>query len=255
MKSDHQSEPGSPVGAPPPNGNATTARPSILQRVKQSFFESIGDIVFGMEDGTVSIFGLVFGVAASTNNSAAVLLAGATGAIAAAVSMMAGTYLDVESARDRARARLAHEHGEIQQDPQAEAQEATHRLQAAGFSEQDTHAIVSILRRTPHALLQFESAFELELGSATKQQPLVKALWMFGADVIAAFIPVLPFAFFPIASARIISVVVTTILLVLLGVGRGLIGHQNVIRTTLETVGIAAAAALAGVLIGRLITG
>ena len=63
---------------------------------------SIGAIVFGMEDGTVSIFGLVLGVAASATNSQTVLLAGATGAISAAVSMMAGTYLDVSTERDQA---------------------------------------------------------------------------------------------------------------------------------------------------------
>ena len=53
---------------------------------------ALGSVVFGMEDGTVSIFGLVFGVAASATNSQTVLLAGATGAVSAAVSMMAGTY-------------------------------------------------------------------------------------------------------------------------------------------------------------------
>ena len=47
---------------------------SFAARVKQSFYDSIGDIVFGMEDGTVSIFGLVFGLAASVNSSAEVLL-------------------------------------------------------------------------------------------------------------------------------------------------------------------------------------
>ncbi len=50
-----------------------------------------------MEDGTVSIFGLVFGVAAAAPDSHAVFLAGGTGAVAAAVSMTAGTFLDVES--------------------------------------------------------------------------------------------------------------------------------------------------------------
>ena len=82
---------------------------SLLQRIGKSFYDSIGDIVFGMEDGTVSIFGLVFGVASSTTSSSVVLLAGATGAISAAVSMMAGTFLDVESTNDRAKAQLAQE--------------------------------------------------------------------------------------------------------------------------------------------------
>jgi len=87
---------------------------SLLQRIGKSFSDSIGDIVFGMEDGTVSIFGLVFGVASSTSSSSAVLLAGATGAIAAAVSMMAGTFLDVESTNDQAKVQLAQVQTEIE---------------------------------------------------------------------------------------------------------------------------------------------
>ena len=43
----------------------------------RSFIASVGSIVFGMEDGTVSIFGPVFGVATAAPDSHAVLLAGA----------------------------------------------------------------------------------------------------------------------------------------------------------------------------------
>jgi len=69
---------------------------SILSELKRSLIESAGTIVFGMEDGTVSIFGLIFGVAATTTSSHAVLIARAAGAAAAAVSM-AGAFLDAES--------------------------------------------------------------------------------------------------------------------------------------------------------------
>ena len=46
-------------------------------------------------------------------SSSVVLLAGATGAISAAVSMMAGTFLDIESPNDQAKAQLAREQPEI----------------------------------------------------------------------------------------------------------------------------------------------
>jgi hypothetical protein len=49
---------------------------SFGQRVWQSFMAALGAIVFGMEDGTVSIFGLVFGVAASAANSQTEVLHG-----------------------------------------------------------------------------------------------------------------------------------------------------------------------------------
>src|SRR5271155_5261628 len=80
---------------------------SIAQRLRNSFINSAGTVVFGMEDGTVSIFGLIFGVAATTTDSKTVLIAGASGAVAAAVSMMAGAYLDVETPRDEIDAKHA----------------------------------------------------------------------------------------------------------------------------------------------------
>ncbi len=73
---------------------------STLRRLHASLIKSAGTVVFGMEDGTVSIFGLIFGVAATTSSTATVVIAGATGAVAAAVSMMAGVYLDAETTRD-----------------------------------------------------------------------------------------------------------------------------------------------------------
>jgi hypothetical protein len=45
-----------------------------LRRLRNSVVNSAGTIVFGMEDGTVSIFGLIFGVAATTTSTKTVLI-------------------------------------------------------------------------------------------------------------------------------------------------------------------------------------
>ena len=226
---------------------------SFVGAVKASFVESIGDIVFGMEDGTVSIFGLVFGVAASASNSQTVLLAGATGAAAAAVSMMAGTYLDVETARGQARAQLAQKRAEIAHEPEKEAKEFDERLTGAGFNPQERGTIMSALRRMPDTWLRLESDV-MQLGPLEKRNPLVQSLWMFAADLLAAAIPVIPFAFLSLGPARRTSVAITGLLLVLLGIGRAKVARTNLLLTILETVGIAAAAAVAGFLIGKLVT-
>ncbi len=232
----------------------STAGKSVLQAIGKSFSDSIGDIVFGMEDGTVSIFGLVFGVASSTTSSSVVLLAGATGAIAAAVSMMAGTFLDVESTNDQAKAKLAHEQTEIETNLEGEKQEVKDRLRTAGFNDQDTTAIVDALARHPKTFLQVEAVSELQVGDLEQKNPFVQSAWMFISDLFAASVPVIPFAFLPLGTARLVSLIITAMLLLLLGVGRGLVGHRNVVLTALETLGIATAAALAGFLIGKLVT-
>jgi vacuolar iron transporter family protein len=227
---------------------------SLLQRIWQSFQSALGPIVFGMEDGTVSIFGLVFGVAASASNSQAVLLAGATGAISAAVSMMAGTYLDVSTERDRAQAAIATEQDKIDKRPDQEAREVRDRFLHAGFTPADAETVTAIIQRTPGAMIKNEIAFDLGLNASADQNPWVQSIWMFAADLFAALVPVLPFAFLPLASARTDSLVVTATLLLVLGVGRGIIGNKNVLVTALQTLAIAAAAGAAGLAVGSLIS-
>jgi len=236
---------------------ATTAasESSLAQKVKDSLLASAGNIVFGMEDGTVSIFGLVFGVAASAPSSHAVLLAGATGAAAAAVSMMAGTYLDVSTANDRAKSEQERKQQDIEQHTAREAQKVDERLSVAGFTPAERTAIVNALEAHPATWLQLASAVELDVGEGAQQSPLVQSLWMFVADLLAASIPVIPFVFLPLGPARQLSVIMTFCLLVLLGIGRARVAQTRLIPTILQTVGIATAAAVAGLLVGKLVAG
>lgn len=218
----------------------------LTQRIANSFRASFGDIVFGMEDGTVSIFGLVFGVAASTTDTRTVLVAGMTGAIAAAVSMMAGAYLDAETALDQAR---NHAEGI---DP---AVVADARIRSALVGRGVPHDAVDELNALGRRYPQLPRALHLAYDANDAQQqasPLAHATWMFLADLVAALVPVLPFALLPMNEARYASIVFTAAVLVLLGIGRARIGKRRVLSTTLQTLGIAAAAGVAGVLVGNL---
>ena len=221
--------------------------------VRRSFLNSVGSIVFGMEDGTVSIFGLVFGVAASAPDSRAVLLAGGTGAVAAAVSMMAGTFLDVESTNDQAAARLADEKARFDANPGQENQAIHGRLVSAGFSDSDAETVTGIVGKHPGAGVKIAAAVNPGSGDATRQSPLVQSAWMFFTDLFAASVRVIPFAVFSLATARIVSPAVTFTLLVLLGAGRAKVGRRRLLPTVVQTVGIAAAAAMAGAGVGKLI--
>src|SRR5665647_3566473 len=50
----------------------------VRRNLRESLRGSAGDVVYGMEDGAVSIFGLVLGVAVGAQSGSAVFLAGAT---------------------------------------------------------------------------------------------------------------------------------------------------------------------------------
>lgn len=231
-----------------------SSAPSVVQRLRSSLVASIGDVAFGMEDGAVSIAGLVFGVAASTQDSKIVVLAGATGAIAGAVSMMAGTYLDVHSERSRTTAVLERARRDLAADPLGTRERLLARFRMAGFTEEEAESATAAFERNPEALADHVLAFETGLTRTAGDAPWSHAIWMFVADLFAAGVPVLPFVLFGIDTARLVSLVVTGGLMALLGIARGLIGHEPVWRTALQTMGIAGAAALAGVVIGRLVT-
>jgi VIT1/CCC1 family predicted Fe2+/Mn2+ transporter len=243
-----------PAGARPTHAGRLASVIAILRRLRASLVASIGDVTFGMEDGAVSVAGLVFGVAASTNDSQIVLLAGASGAIAGAVSMMAGTYLDVHSERSRAAGLVEQARRRIASEPAAVRDQVTARLRASGFTDTEAQVVSAAFERNPEALLDHVAAFELGVPRVEGAPPWTHAAWMFAADLFAASVPVVPFALYPIETARLVSLVVTGALMAALGIARGRIGHEPVWRTALQTMAIAGAAALAGVLIGRLVT-
>jgi len=224
---------------------------STLQRLHASLIKSAGTVVFGMEDGTVSIFGLIFGVAATTSNTATVVIAGASGAVAAAVSMMAGAYLDVETTRDALAAKKALAKSDLTLQSGAIAASLPSRLAAAGLTQEQSAALAGAVQRDPAALCGLYLALE-----ATPDEPpgpWEQASWMLLADFAAAAVPIVPFVVLPIPQARVVSGAVTLLLLIGLGIGRARIAKRDTVRTVLETVAIGVAAALAGIGIGVLV--
>lgn len=224
---------------------------SILSGLHRSLVSSAGTIVFGMEDGTVSIFGLIFGVAATTTNSHAVLIAGAAGAAAAAVSMMAGAYLDAETSRDEMTADRASRQADPTLGTATVDALLSSRLATVGLTPKLSAALAGAVRDDPDAVRGLVLA--LQAAPVVQVNPREQALWMLLADFLSAAVPILPFVLLPIPQARIVSATVTTALLIALGVGRARIAKRSTIRTVVETVSIGVAAALAGVAISVLL--
>ncbi|HUH79591.1 MAG TPA: VIT1/CCC1 transporter family protein [Methanoregula sp.] len=224
-------------------------------RVKESIRDCSGEIVFGMSDGVVSIFGLVAGMVAGAQSGNVILLAGATAAIAATVSMMAGVFLDIESERDCARVEEEERAAEIRKDPGGVVDKLMSDLSGTGLSRKSLDAIRDDLKAHPLAIQKFEDAVAGEEETeAQKTPPFIHACWMGIADFIAAMTPVVPFIFLPLGQARIVFIFGTALLLILLGIGRAKLGERPIVRTVLETFAIAAAAAIAGALVGLLVS-
>ena len=231
-----------------------TGQGSLVSRIEDSFRQSFGEIVFGMSDGTVSIFGLVAGMVAGAQSGDVILLAGATAAIAATVSMMAGVFLDLESEQDEARVEKEDRLEEIKRDPDGELRKLISDLQFTGLSAKSLDAISEDFRKNPLAIQTFEEAVAAEEAPVSaKASVSIHAAWMGIADFIAAMTPVIPFAFLPLEQAKIACIAGTALLLFRLGLGRARVVRRPVFRTVLETMVIATAAGIAGVIFGLLL--
>ena len=77
---------------------------------------------------------------------------------------------------------------------------------------------------------------------------------MFITDLFAAAVPVVPFALLGLTAARLVSLTMTSLLLVRLGIGRAEVGRRRILPTIAQTVGIATAAAVTGLAVGKLIS-
>ena len=228
--------------------HAGAARPPLLTRMRTSLRASAGDVVFGMEDGTVSIFGLVAGVAATSSDSKTVIIAGAAGAAAAAVSMGAGVFLDRQTQDAQRAAEASALTAQTAHDPQAVHRHVQERLEGGGMSRESAEQVVAAVGDDPEQLARLAEVID---DPPPDDAGLVgHAAWMFVADLFAGLVPVIPFFFLPVEIARWWAIVVTVILMVILGVGRSRVGKTPLMSTVASTLGIAAAAGVVGVAIG-----
>lgn len=79
--------------------------------------------VLGANDGILSTGSLIVGVAASAATTQQIVIAGAAGLVAGAMSMAAGEYVSVSSQADIEKAELARERQELADDPAFETEE------------------------------------------------------------------------------------------------------------------------------------
>ena len=126
---------------------------------------------------------------------------------------------------------------------------------ALGYSDDEIEAVIAMYRRNPEALVDHVIAYEVGSNGPDAAPPIANALWMFIAVIMAAWVPVVPFAFFDIDTARWVALGLTGTLMVGLGYARGRIGQVNIWWAIAQTVGIAGIAAVAGITIGTAVTG
>lgn len=171
--------------------------------------------VLGANDGIVSTASLIVGVAASGSPQSAVLLAGAAGLVAGAMSMAAGEYVSVSSQSDTEQADRAKEVAELAADPVGEERELALIHEGRGLSP-DTAAEVA-RQLTAHDALGAHLRDELGIGHEGVARPVQAAAASAASFAVGAGVPVLVAGVAPLNTLVWVIPLVALALLALLG--------------------------------------
>ncbi len=210
--------------------------------------------VLGGNDGLVSNFSLVMGIAGATAGQQGVLLAGLAGLLAGALSMSLGEWISVKSSQELYENQMQLEMDELETNPEGELKEIALIYMAKGIDETQSHQMALDLMKDKTGAHDFLVKEELGINAEElKGSAAEAAIYSFILFAIGAVIPVIPFMFMKGAPAIIVSVAGSAVGLFLIGSAITLFTGRNVWFSGLRQVvfGLAAAAITFG--IGKLI--
>jgi vacuolar iron transporter family protein len=151
--------------------------------------------VLGANDGILSTSSLVLGVAAAHAAHSNVLLAGAAGLVAGAMSMAAGEYVSVHSQADTERADLELERKELKADDKGEHDELMAIYVGRGLDPSLAKRVARQLM--VHDAIGAHARDELGISEILRARPIQAALASAGCFAVGAAMPLLVAAMAP----------------------------------------------------------
>jgi vacuolar iron transporter family protein len=209
--------------------------------------------VFGVNDGLVSNFSLVMGVAGGTSSKGIVLLAGVAGLVAGAFSMASGEWVSVRSQRELYENELRIEQEELAAFPEEEREELELIYQAKGIDAAEAKALVDNIMSRPDVALDTLAREELGIDPAGLGSPWVAATSSFVTFGVGAFLPVVPFLFGSGVAATVVAAAMSTLALFGVGAALSVFTGRHAGRSGLRMAIIGALVASATFLIGKAI--
>jgi VIT1/CCC1 family predicted Fe2+/Mn2+ transporter len=201
--------------------------------------------VLGANDGLVSNFSLVMGVAGASSAGDAVVIAGVAGLLAGSLSMALGEWLSVQSSRELYANQIAIEREELVAFPEEEEEELRLIYEAKGFDPVDARRLAHrVLSGDPQVALDTMAREELgidpdELGGSA----WTAAITSFVLFALGALVPLLPFLLTDGIGAIVVSAALSGLALFVLGAAITLMTGRHPITAGVRqlTFGLAAA--------------
>ncbi len=206
--------------------------------------------VLGANDGLVSVFSLVMGVAGAGVGNRTILLTGFAGLLSGALSMALGEWLSVQSSRELYQHQIDIEREELAEMPEEEKAELALIYQAKGVPADSARQMAERLLSDETTALDTLAREELNIDPAELGgSAWTAAITSFVLFALGAIIPVFPYLFWSGTTGIVASAVASTIGLFVVGAAITLMTGRNALYSGLRQVafGLAAAAITFGV--------
>jgi len=183
---------------------------------------SLRAAIFGLNDGLVSNFSLIMGVAGAGVPRSGILITGLAGMLAGAFSMAAGEYVSVRSQRELFEHEIAREEEELITAPEEERKELELIYRAKGIPRETAVELSAKILENPESALDTLAREELGLAPDSLGSPWKVAFSSFLAFFCGAVLPIFPFFFLAGNSGVWVSAVISGLFLFLVGAGLSL---------------------------------
>ena len=225
----------------------------LSEKLHQSFGgRYIKDIVYGANDGIITTFAVVSGVAGAALSIKTVLILGFANLIADGISMGASNYLGSRSKEHYYKREKEMERWEVDNLPEDEREEIRRIYAKKGFAGEDLDRAVAIITSDKNRWVDVMMKEELGLIQEPSCQAWKSGVATFIAFVIAGFMPLVSYLFvgrLDGVSPFALSIIITGVSLFAVGSARSFITKHSWWRSGLEMfiVGLLAASAAYGV--------
>ena len=207
-------------------------------------------MVLGANDGLVSTFCVIMGVAGATANPQTLLTTAVAGSLAGACSMAMGEWISVQSARELQERQIASEAEELAQIPAEEQEELTLIYRSKGFSPSEAQQIAARVIGNKDSALDTLVREELginpdDLGGSA----MAAAVSSFLVFLVGALFPALPMFMVNADNLVIASCISSAIGLLGLGAAIAIFTGKPLLRSALRqlVIGLAAAGVTFGI--------